>query len=128
MKGFFFALFLLLSLPNLIVGLALLVLCHTFATLHPLEIVTNFLFQITWSVPLAAGLFLLLVVIGIISITRPYASVFALVLNAVALGLALFRLGLPHDVEKLVIFVPVVVALIGFGWLAYPVCRPRGSA
>src|SRR5947209_4343155 len=93
MKGFFFALFLLLSLPNLIVGLALLVLCHTFATLHPLEIVTNFLFQITWSVPLAAGLFLLLVVIGIISITRPYASVFALVLNAVALGLALFRLG-----------------------------------
>ena len=125
MRASLYALFLLLSLPNLIAGLALLVLRHTFATRQPLEIITSFLFQIVWGLPLAAGLVVLLLVLGIISITRPYAALFALVLNTAALGLVLFRLGLPHDVDQAVFFLPIFFALIGFAWLAYPISRPR---
>jgi hypothetical protein len=125
MKGFLYALFLLLSLPNLIVGLALLILGHTFATRHPLEIITSFLFQIVWGLPLAAGLFVLLLVTGIILVTRPYAAMFALVINAAALGLVLFRVGPPQDFDQALFLLPILVALIGFGWLAYPLCRGR---
>lgn len=94
---------------------------HTFATWHPLEIIANFLFQIVWGLPLAAFLFIVLLVCGIISAARPYAAMFALVLNMAALGLVLFRFGLPSDFDQAVFFLPVFVALIGFAWLAYPV-------
>ena len=121
MRALSYVVFLFLSLLNVVAGIALLVLRHTFATWHPLEIVTNFLFQIVWGLPLAAFLFVLLMVCGIISATRPYAAMFALVLNTAALGLVLFRFGLPSDFDQAVFFLPVFVALIGFAWLAYPV-------
>jgi hypothetical protein len=125
MKALFYVVFLVLSLPNLIVGLALLVLRHTFATWHPLEIVTSFLFQMVWGLPLAAGLFVLLLITGVVSVTRPYAATFAFVLNTAALAFVLSRMGLPNDFEEVVFFVPILLALIGFAWLAYPCFAPR---
>ena len=125
MKALFYVCFLVLSLPNLIVGLGLLVLRHTLATWQPLEIVTSFLFQIVWGLPLAAGLFVLLLVTGIVSVTRPYAALFGFVLNIAALAFVLSRLRLPSDVDQLVFFVPILVALIVFAWLAYPCFASR---
>ena len=45
MKGFVYVVALLFSLPNLLAGVASLVLRHTYATLNPLQIVTDFLFH-----------------------------------------------------------------------------------
>ena len=73
MKGFCYVVSLLLSLPNLIAGTASLVLRHSFATRHPLQIVTKFLFQVVWGSPLAAIVFLVLLVLGIIARTRTCA-------------------------------------------------------
>src|SRR5439155_22852321 len=95
MKGFFYVVSLLLSLPNLIAGTTSLVLKHSFATRNPLQIVTDFLFQVVWGLPLAAFLFLILLVFGIVVRTRPYAALFALVLNFVVLVLLLLGFGLP---------------------------------
>jgi hypothetical protein len=67
MKGFLYIVSLLLSAPNLIAGTASLLLKHTFATRNPLQIVTDFLFQVVWGLPLAAGLFLVLLVLGIVA-------------------------------------------------------------
>ena len=123
MNASLYVLFLLLSLPNLLLGLALLVLRHTFSDWQPLEIITRFLFQMVWGLPLAAALLLLLLITGMIAVTRPYAALFILVLNAAALGLVLSRFGLPADLDEAVFFLPILVALIGFAWLAYPVSR-----
>src|SRR4029077_17109537 len=57
MKGFLYIALLLLSGPNLIAGTASLLLKHTFATRNPLQIVTDFLSQAAWGLPLAAVLF-----------------------------------------------------------------------
>jgi hypothetical protein len=127
MKALLYVVFLLLSLPNPIPGTALLVVKHTFSTRSPLQMVTDFLFEIVWGLPLAAGLFILLLVIGIISVTRPYAALFALVLDAAALGLVLFRVGPPSDFDQGVFFLPILLALIGFASIAYPVFLPRRS-
>src|SRR6266581_1364149 len=106
MKGFFYVVSLLLSLPNLIAGTASLVLKHSFATRNPLRIVTDFLFQVVWGLPLAAVLFLILLVLGIVARTRIYAALFAFVLNIVALGFVLHVFGLPHDFDEAVFFSP----------------------
>jgi hypothetical protein len=121
MKGLCYVVFLLLSLPNLIAGTALLILRHTFATRNPLQIMTDFLFQVVWGLPLVAALFILLLVFGILSSTRPYAALLAFVLNATALVFVLSRFGLPPDFDQLVFFIPILLALIGFTWTAYPV-------
>jgi hypothetical protein len=120
MKGLVYVIALVLSLPNLIVGLALLVLKHTFATRDPLQIVTDFVFQIVWGLPLAAGLFLVLLILGFFATTRAHAALFAFVLNAAALGLVLYCVGLPSDFEQRLFFLPIVLALVGFGWIG---CR-----
>lgn len=124
MKGFWYVVFLLLSLPNLIAGTASLVLKHTFATRNPLQIMTDFLFQVVWGLPLAGLLFLLLLVFGILSNTRPHTALFAFVLNMVALALVLSIFGLPHDFDEGIFFLPIILALIGFAWIAYPVFMP----
>lgn len=111
-------------MPNLIVGLALSVLRHTFATWQPLEIVTSFLFQIVWGLPIAGLLFVLLLIFGILSDTRPYAALFAFVLNIAALVFVLSRIGLPSDLDEAVFFLPILLALVGFAWLAYPCFAP----
>jgi hypothetical protein len=128
MRGVLYVVFLLLSLPNLIAGTASLVLKHTFATRNPLQIVTDFLFQVVWGLPLAGLLFLLLLVFGILSHTRPHTALFAFVLNIVALALVLAIFGRPHDFDAAIFFLPILLALIGFAWIAYPVFAPRRSA
>jgi hypothetical protein len=124
MKGFFYLVSLLLSLPNLIAGTASLLLKHTFATRNPLQIVTDFLFQVVWGLPLAVLLFLILLVLGIVARTRTYAALFAFVLNIAALGFVLGVFGLPHDFDEAVFFLPLLLALIGFTWIAYRVFVP----
>src|SRR5207244_1310651 len=120
MKGLFYVSALLLSAPNLIAGTACLVLRHTFATRNPLQMVTDFLFQVVWGVPLAGVLFIFLLVLGVVAKTRPYAALFAFVLNIVALALVLFVFGLPHDFDEAIFFLPLLLALIGFGWVSLP--------
>ena len=119
MKASFYIVCLLLSLPNLMAGLALLVLQHTFATRNPLQIITDFLFGIVWGLPLAAVIFIVLLVAGFFSAARPYAALSAFVLNAAALVLVLFRISLPRAFSEGIFFLPIVVALIGFGWITY---------
>ena len=123
MKAVFYSISLLLSLPNLLIGLALVIVRHTFATWDPLEMITSFLFQIVWGLPLAAALVILLLVLGILSLTRPYAAMFVLVLNIAALGLVLIRIGPPRDLDQGIFFIPVALALVGFGWLSIPMFR-----
>lgn len=118
MKTFLYLAALVLSLPNLLVGTASLVLRHTFATRNPLQIVTDFLFQVVWGIPLAAGLFLVLLVLGCFARTRPYAALFAIVLNIAALGFVIGIFGLPHDFEEAIAFVPVALALVAFAWIS----------
>ena len=125
MKGVFYVVFLLLSLPNLIAGLALLVLKHTFTSRDPFQILNNFLFEVVWGLPLAASLFLLLLFFGIFFRTRPHTAMLAFVLNAAALGFVLWRVGLPSGFDGGVFFLPVLLALIGFAWIAYPCFAPR---
>lgn len=125
MKTLLYVVSLLLSLPNLIAGMALLVLRHTFATRHPLEIITSFLFQMVWGLPLAALLFLTLLVLGVFATTRPHTALFAFVLNTATLGFVLSRFGLPSDLDEAIFFLPIFLALIGFAWLAYPGFRPQ---
>ena len=121
MKALLYVISLSLSLPNLIAGVASLIIRHTFATRNPLQVATDFLFQVVWGLPLAGLLLVLLLVLGILSDTRPYAAMFAFVLNVTALVLFLSRFGFPADVDQAVLFVPVLLALIGFAWIAYPV-------
>jgi hypothetical protein len=116
MKPFLYVVALVLSLPNLIAGTAALVLRHTFATLNPLNIVFDFLFQVVWGLPLAAALFLVLLALGCFARIRPYAALFALILNITALGFVIGVFGLPHDFDEALFFLPAVLAVIGFGW------------
>lgn len=118
---------LLLSLPNLLAGLALAVVQRTFMTRHPLEIILHFLESVVWGVPVAAGVLLLLLLTGIITESRPYAALGALVLNLAALGLVLWRVGPPADPFEGVFFLPVLFALVGLGWLALGL-RPAVAA
>jgi hypothetical protein len=115
----------LLSSLNLVAGTASLLLKHTFATRNPLQIITDFLFQVVWGLPLAALLFVVLLVLGIVARTRPHAALFALVLNIAALALVISVFGMPHDFDEAVFFLPVVLALIGFAWIAWPCFAPR---
>ena len=108
MKGLVYVISLVLSLPNLIAGTASLLLKHTFATRNPLQIVTDFLFQVVWGLPLAACLFLVLLVLGIIARTRAHAALFAFVLNITALDFVLGVFGLPHDFDQAVFFLPLL--------------------
>ena len=51
MKGSIYVVSLLLSLPDLLAGVTLLVIRHTFSTRNPLQIITDFLFEIVWGLP-----------------------------------------------------------------------------
>jgi hypothetical protein len=125
MKGLFYVVSLVLSLPNLLAGVALLVIKHTFSTRDPLQIVTDFLFEIVWGLPLAGFLFLVLLVLGFFARPRAHAALFAFILNAAALGLVVSRVGRPRDFDEAVFFVPIFLALIGFAWIAYRVFVPE---
>ena len=128
MKGLIHVVCLMLSLPNLLVGTVSLIIRHTFATFNPLRMVTDFFFQVVWGLPLAGALFLLLLALGFFARTRPYAALFTFILNATALGFVLSRFGLPHKFDQIIVFLPMLLAEIGFAWLAGPVFRPSPSA
>jgi hypothetical protein len=106
MKLLFYVVSLLLSLPNLIAGTAVLLLRHTFSTRRPLQIITDFLFEVVWGLPLAGLLFLLLFVAGFFSAVRPHAAIFGFVLNATALGFVLFHVGFPTDFDQRIFSCP----------------------
>jgi len=127
MKGLLYVVALLFSLPNLLAGTASLVLKHTFATRNPLQIMTDFLFQVVLGLPLAALLFFVLLVLGIIERTRPYTALFAFVLNVTALAFVISVFGLPHDFDQAVFLIPVLLALIGLAWIALPIFTQRRS-
>ena len=127
MKALLFVVFLVLSLPNLLAGMALAVVERTFMSRHPLEIILHFLESVVWGVPVAAGVLLLLLLAGIITDSRPYAAVCALLLNVVALALVLWRLGPPPNMSQGVVFIPLLIALGGFGWIACGALRPPSA-
>ena len=77
--------------------------------------------------PLAALLFFVLLVLGIVERTRPYTALFAFVLNVTALGFVISVFGLPHDFDQAVFFIPLLLALIGFAWVALPIFTQRRS-
>jgi hypothetical protein len=83
MKGLFYVIALVLSPPNLLAGVALVVIKHTFSTRDPLQIVTDFLFEIVWGLPLAGFLFLVLLVLGFFAKTRAHAVMFPFILKVV---------------------------------------------
>jgi hypothetical protein len=62
---------------------------------------------------------ILLLLTGCLTETWPYAAVAAFALNILALVLVLIRIGPPSDVFEGVFFLPVLLALAGFGWIAY---------
>jgi len=109
---------LVLSLPNLMAGLALAVIERTFMSRHPLDIILHFLESVVWGVPAAAGVLLALLLAGIITESRPYAALCAFMLNVVALGFVIFRIGVPSDVSAGLVFMPVILALAGFAWIS----------
>ena len=119
MKALFHTICLILSLPNLLLGLALAVLQRTFVTRNPLQIVTDFLESVIWGLPAAAIVLLALLIAGLFSVTRPYAALCGAVLNLAALTLVLVRIRPPADLYEAVLFLPVSVALIGLLWIAY---------
>jgi len=76
-------------------------------------------------VPTAAGVLLVLLLAGVITESRPYAALFALLLNVLALGLVIWRVGPPADLFEGVFFLPVLFALVGFVWLALGLSVPK---
>ena len=122
-----FVICLALSLPNLLAGLALVVVQRTFMTRSPLEIVLHFFESVVWGVPIAAGVLLILLLAGIITESRPYATLCSLLLNVVALGLVVVRIGPPEDMSQGVFFIPVLLAIVGFAWISFPL-RKRPTA
>jgi len=116
---------LVLSSPNLVAGLALLVLQHTFSTRNPIEIALDFLLAVVWGLPAAALGFVILFVTGMFAGARPFAALSLLVLNLAALGLVILRIRPPADVWEAALFLPVLLALVGCGWIIYDGFRLR---
>jgi hypothetical protein len=125
MKMLLYIVSLLLSLPNLVVGLALLILGHATSTHQPLQMITDFLFGVAYGPPIAALIIIVLLLAGCITESRPYAAILALALNVAALVLVLVRIGGPSNLDQGLFFLPVLLALIGFAWIAYRGFLPK---
>lgn len=106
------------SLPNLLAGLALGVLRHTFTTRNPLLLMLNFFEGVFWGVPVVAAILIILIMAGCFAETRRYAAIVAMIFNIAALAVVLTVMRGPKDVAEWILFVPLVVALGGFGWIA----------
>lgn len=92
-----------------------------------MEVLDVFFSGLHWGTPIAAGVIIVLLVAGCITETRPYAAVAAFVLNAAALIIVLVQTGVPGDLGQGVIFLPILLALIGFAWIAYKGLARRGE-
>jgi hypothetical protein len=119
MKMLLYIVSLLLSLPNLVIGLALLILGHATSTREPLQMITDFLFGVAYGPPIAALIIILLLLAGCITESRPYAAILALALNLAALALVLVKIGGPTNFDQGFFFLPVLLAVSGFAWIAY---------
>ena len=115
----------LLSLPNLVIGLALLILGHTTSTHQPLQMINDFLFGVAYGPLVAALIIIVLLLAGCITESRPYAAILALALNVAALVLVLLRIGGPSNLDQGLFLLPVLLALIGFSWIAYRGFSPK---
>jgi hypothetical protein len=118
MKVVIYLVCLVLSLPNLLLGCAVALWEHTFATRNLFKIMLDFLTGVVWGAPAAAAVWLVLLVLGCITAARPFGALAAFALNAAALVLVLTRIGGPQDPSQLVVFVPLALAFVGFAWLA----------
>lgn len=110
---------LVLSLPNLLAGLAVAVVEHTFVTLNPLLLILNFFEAVAWGVPVTVALLLILAMAGCFFETRAYAALVALALNGAALTLVVVRVRPPADGFEAVLFVPVALAIVTLAWIAW---------
>ena len=119
---------LVLSLPNLIAGLAVVVVQRAFTTRNPLFIVFDFLEGVVWGVPALAAMIVILLIIGCFAATRPYAAVFSLLLNLAAVTMVLMRLGPPPDLEHAIVFLPLLIAVTLFAGLAWAELPQRKAA
>ena len=119
MKMLLFIVSLLLSLPNLIAGLAVFLLGKTFSGRDVFEVLDVFFGGLLHGTPIAAGVIIVLLLAGCITETRPYAAVVAFALNVAALTIVLVQTGIPTDPSHGVFFLPILLALIGFAWIAY---------
>lgn len=128
MKALVFVISLVLSLPNLLVGFALAVVQRTFASRNILDIIDHLLESVVWGIPIAAGVLLVLLLAGIITESRRYAAVCSVFLNLAALGLVLFRLEPLRDFSQTIVFLPVLLALAGLGWLSFAPSQARSAA
>jgi hypothetical protein len=122
-KALVFVVCLVLSLPNFLVGLALLVVQRTFSADDILDFVLYFLQSINWGVPIASGVVLILFIAGLIAVARPFAALCALLLNVGALAAVLYRMGLPPDLSTGVWFLPALLAVGGFVWITLDLRR-----
>jgi hypothetical protein len=127
MKMLLFIVSLLLSLPNLIAGLAVFLLGKTFSGRDVFEALDFFFGGLLHGTPIAAGVIIVLLVTGCITETRPYAAVAAFALNVAALAVVLVRVAVPTDLSQGVFFLPVVLALLGFAWIAYKGLARQGD-
>jgi len=119
MKALFYSICVVLSLPNLLLGLAIAVLQHTFVSRNPFKILLQFLEAVVWGIPAAALVVLALLVAGFFSASQRYGAFLSILLNATALTLVFVRIGSPRDLWEAALFVPVLIALTGFGWIAF---------
>lgn len=117
MRPLIYILSLVLSLPNLLAGLALLWLKHGFSSRNLLKIVFDLLVGALWALPVAVGGFLLFLIAGLFPPTRVGAALCLFILNLAALMLVLVQLGAPTDLSEGAVFLPLFFAQLGCGWL-----------
>ena len=127
MKMLIYIVSLVLSLPNLIAGLAVFLLGKTFSGRDVFEVLDIFFGGLFHGIPIAAGVIIVLLLAGCITETRPYAAVVAFALNVAALAVVLVRVAVPTDLSQGVFFLPVLLALFGFAWIAYKGLARRGD-
>lgn len=127
MKMLLFIVSLMLSLLNLIAGLAILLLGKVIASHGVLEVLDAIFNGLLPDTPWAAVGIVVLLLLGCITETRPYAAIVAFALNAAALVLVLVHTGFPTDLGQGLIFLPVLLALTGFAWIAYNGLAPQNA-
>ncbi len=127
MKAVIFVVCLLLSLPNLLAGFALLVVQRTLSAGDIFDLIVYFVQSVYWGVLAAVVVLLALLIAGVIGRSRPVAAVCALLLNMAALAAVLYRIGLPPDVGTGVVFLPALLGIGGFVWISLDLQQGRSQ-
>jgi hypothetical protein len=119
MKMLLYIVALLLSLPNLIAGLAVFIFGKTLSSPDLFQMLDVFFSGLFRDTPVTAGVIFVLLVAGCITESRPYAAICAFALNVAALTIVIAQTGAPTDLSHGIVFLPLLLALIGFTWIAY---------